>query len=101
MPRLTGKRLNRELALGAEHALYHKDGSWYDQLQKFPGILFDLNGYISFPDLGTYQRCSNLRHPVHQRSDGRPGTLVVPEGISTIPGYISDTRIVSLRGPSA
>jgi hypothetical protein len=48
MTRLTGKRINRELALGAEHARYHKDGNWYDQLQKFPGVLFDINGYVAF-----------------------------------------------------
>ena len=100
MPRLTGKRLNRELALGAEHALFHKDGSWYDQLQKFPGVLFDLNGYVSFADAGAYQRCASLRHPLHQRSDGRPGTLVVPDGIASIPGYIRDSRIISLKSSS-
>jgi hypothetical protein len=99
MIRLTGKRLNRELALGAEHARYHKDGYWYDQLHKFPGILFDLNGYISFADIETYQRCPQLRHPDCERSDGRPGTLSVPGGIANIPGYVRDDRISALKGP--
>jgi 5-methylcytosine-specific restriction enzyme A len=96
MTRLPGKRLNSELALGAEHARYHKDGYWYDQLQKFPGVLFDFHGYVSFTSQNAYQHCPQLRHPDRDRSDGRPGTLSVPAGISSIPGYIRDNRIAAL-----
>jgi|ERR1700716_30075 5-methylcytosine-specific restriction protein A len=97
MTRLTGKRLNRELELGAEHARYHKDGYWYDQLQRFPGILFDSQGYVSFTHQGAYEHCPQLRHPDRKRSDGRPGTLSVPDGISGIPGYVWDNRIAALH----
>lgn len=96
MTRLTGKRLNKELALEAKHARYHKDGYWYDQLQSFPGVLFDHDGYISFSSEGAYHHCPQLRHPDRDRSDGRPGTLSVPEGISSIPGYVRDIRIAEL-----
>ena len=91
MTKLTGKRLNRELALGAEHARYHKDGYWYDQLHRFPGVLFDSKGYISFANQAAYRHCAQLR------SDGRPGTLSVPGGISRIPGYVQDKRIAELN----
>jgi hypothetical protein len=96
MPKLTGRKLNKELALGAGHALYHKDGYWCDQLRKFPGILFDFNGYVTFANSGVYQRCPQLRHPNRHRSDGRPGTLSVPDGISSIQGYVRDSRIAAL-----
>src|SRR5271156_2595868 len=99
MPKITGRRLNRESSLGAAHALYHKDGYWYDQLQRFPGVLFDRNGYVLFSDRETYERCPELRHPEHARADGRPGTLSVPNGISSIsaPKYIRDHRITALH----
>lgn len=97
MARLTGKRINRELGLGAELARYHEKGYWYDQLHQFPGILADISGYVSFANIGAYQRCPQLRHPDRERSDGRPGTLSVPGGISSIPGYVRDIRIAALK----
>jgi hypothetical protein len=97
MAKLTGTKINRELDLGAELARYHEKGSWYDQLHKFPGILADLNGYVTFEDLKAYQRCPQLRHPNRERLDGRPGTLTVPGGISSIPNYIRDGRIATLK----
>jgi hypothetical protein len=95
MPKMTGQKLNRELSLGAAHALYHKDGDWYDQLKRFPGVLFDRRGYVLFPDKDTYERCPELIHPEHSRADGRPGTLRVPKGISNIrePRYVYDERV--------
>lgn len=75
MRRLTGRGINRDLSLGAEHALYHKDGYWYDQLQRFPGILCDRDGYVFFPNRESYECCHDLRHPPRARGDGRPGTL--------------------------
>jgi len=97
MARLTGRRLNREISLGALHALYHKDGYWYDQLQRFPGVLFDRHGYLLFHSRDTYERCRDLRHPENARADGRPGTLSVPNGISNISEYVRDDRIAALH----
>ncbi|MGD0331805.1 MAG: hypothetical protein ABSA90_00965 [Xanthobacteraceae bacterium] len=97
MPRLTGRKLNKALSLGAEHALYHKDGYWYDQLQRFPGVLFDRHGYVLFRNRDAYERCRELRHPEHKRADGRPGTLSVPNGISKIADYVPDDRILALH----
>jgi hypothetical protein len=97
MARITGRRLNKEIALGAHHALYHKDGYWFDQLQQFPGALFDCCGYVFFSTKEAYEKCSYLRHPERPRSDGRPGTLSVPTGISSIPEYVRDPRIAALH----
>lgn len=95
MPRITGRMLNRELNLGAEHSLYHKDGYWYDELQRFPGVLFDCGGYVLFPTRAAYENCPHLRHPQCARADGRPGTLSVPDRISAIPEYVRDERAVA------
>ena len=48
MADITGKQLNREWKVGALHALYRKNGTWYNLLERFPGVLFDTNGYIPF-----------------------------------------------------
>lgn len=96
MLRLTGRKLNKSLGIGAAHALYHKDGSWYDILERFPGVLFDLGGYIMFGGKEAYERCELLRNPEHPRADGRAGTLTVLGGIARIPGYVHDARVSEL-----
>src|SRR5580692_1594148 len=40
--RPSGKRLNEEWKVGALHALYRKDGTWYNLLERFPGALLRL-----------------------------------------------------------
>ena len=42
---LTGALLSERWGVGAAHALYIYDGHWYHQLERFPGALFDENGY--------------------------------------------------------
>lgn len=42
----SGKRLNAKYKLGAKHALYHVDGTFYEQLHRFPGVLCDGRGYV-------------------------------------------------------
>ena len=79
MKTITGRRLNREWSVGANHALYRKDGRWYHQLVSFPGALFDSNGYVLFRTETDYVKCPYLR--IKER-------LHVPEGIAAIPGYI-------------
>jgi 5-methylcytosine-specific restriction protein A len=77
--KLTGKVLNILWGIGAKHALYREDGKWYHQLKSFPGVLFDANGYIVFETQQQYQACEHLRI----QKD-----LHVPNGISSIPGYV-------------
>ena len=83
MPRkqrnLTGKLLNDLWNIGAKHALYREDGTWYHQLTEFPGVLFDSNGYIVFESEKDYQE----NHFLQIKQD-----LHIPEGISSVPGYI-------------
>lgn len=75
---MTGDQINKLLELGATHALYEKEGKWYHQLKRFPGILFDSNGYVLFATEADY-----ISHPALQiRQD-----LHVIGGISQLPEY--------------
>ncbi len=56
----TGKNLNKRWNVGAQHALYHKDGTWYQILERFPGALFDHNGYVLFNTKEQFKKCSYL-----------------------------------------
>lgn len=76
--RLKGKNLNQQWQVGAKHALYHKDGTWFNNLERFPGALFDPNGYILFESEKEYRSCRFL-------NIGRETN--VPDGIYRIPGY--------------
>ena len=40
---------------------YSDDGTWYHNLQGFPGALLDKNGYIIFPTEASYVNCPNLQ----------------------------------------
>ena len=79
MERITGKILNKKWNVGALHSLYREDGKWFHLLERFPGALFDANGYILFATKGEYESCGHL-------SIGKE--LHVPGGISRIPGYV-------------
>jgi hypothetical protein len=82
-PRMTkGEILNRKWNVGAQHALYHKDGHWYNNLQFFPGALFDPDGYIMFNSEDEYTKSPYLR--IGKETN-------VPNTISSIPGYIRKT----------
>ena len=77
--RITGKELCKQWNINAEHALYREDGKWYHHLMRFPGVLFDKNGYVIFLSKEQYLTNPYLIH-------GQD--LHVPKGISSIPGYI-------------
>jgi 5-methylcytosine-specific restriction protein A len=76
---MTGRQLNKEWNVGARHALFHKDGSWYNNLERFPGALFEPDGYILFKSEKDYLESSHV-------SVGKETN--VPKGISSIPGYV-------------
>ncbi len=85
--RITGKLLNEKWDVGAKHALYRENGTWYHHLKNFPGAFFDVNGYILFETEQEYQGCSGLQL----------GKQVgVPGGIASISGYIQATT--EIRG---
>jgi len=74
-----GRVLNRVWGVGAQHALYHKDGTYYNHLTSFPGALFDQRGYVLFKTEEDYLQSPHLRHGVQ---------LNVPGGISSLPAYV-------------
>ncbi len=75
---MTGNQLNRELEINALSARYRRTGDWYHPLVSFPGVLFDINGYVIFRDSDYYNSCPNIDHgqDIHIR-----------DGISNIEGY--------------
>lgn len=77
--RIYGRDLNQQWEVGARHALYHKDGNYYEHLRDFPGALFDAYGYVVFETEHAY-----LTSPYLQRGE----QLHVPGGISSLPGYV-------------
>ena len=77
--RFSGKQLNRRWGVGAKHALYHWEGCWYNNLQQFPGALFDPNGYVLFATEQAYRNSPHLR--VTQETNVRGG-------ISSLPSYV-------------
>lgn len=74
----SGESLNREWNVGARHALYHKDGTWYMPLERFPGAYFDPNGYVVFTTEHEY--VNNPHLSIGERVNVRGG-------ISRLPGY--------------
>ena len=80
---LSGRQLNLLWGVGAKHALYHREGTWYNNLERFPGALFDPNGYVLFPTEQAYRNSPYVR--ITQETN-------VVNGISSIPGYIRKVR---------
>lgn len=60
LERITGAQLNRQHRLGARHALYHKDGTFFEVLRQFPGVLCDTKGYVKFDSRDQYERDPQL-----------------------------------------
>jgi len=83
MEKLDGKTLNEKWSVGAEHALYRKNGKWYHRLERFPGALFDLNGYLLFGTKEAYENSPDL-----QKGKGNKNWIGTRRGIASIEGYI-------------
>lgn len=79
----TGRALNREWGVNAAHALYREDGTWYHKLERFPGALFDANGYVVFDSPQHLAACSGILI-----GQGDKNWLNVPDGIAGLPGYV-------------
>jgi 5-methylcytosine-specific restriction protein A len=76
----SGRRINRRYKLGAAHALYHVDGSFYEKLERFPGFLSDASGYVWYETERDFENDPHVdiqekvhvpsalaRHPRYQR----------------------------------
>jgi hypothetical protein len=79
-----GRVLNEEWGVHASHALYHREGCWYNELQFFPGALFDPRGYVLFRSRDEYMKSPYLSHGEK---------LHVHGGIASIPGYVHKSCI--------
>ncbi len=80
----SGQALNEKWSIGAAHALYHHEGTWYHVLERFPGALCDRHGYVLFETEHAYRNSPYLRIGVHTS---------VPVSISNIPEYVEIVRI--------
>jgi hypothetical protein len=58
--RVTGEQLNRKYRLGARHALYHKDGTFYERLVRFPAVFCDPRGFVRFDTEQQFTRDQRL-----------------------------------------
>ncbi len=76
----SGVQLNDEWGAGARQSLFHRDGCWYNNLKRFPGALFDPNGYLLFETEEEFLNCQFL-------NIGARTNVNVEGGISAIPGY--------------
>lgn len=82
MSKVTGKALNKEWGIGAQHALYREDGLWYHVLRQFPAALCDAHGYIVFRSEDEYKHSPGV-------SVGETKNWThVAGGIATLPGYV-------------
>src|SRR2546422_7171353 len=73
-----GRQLNAKHKLGAQHALYRRDGRWFHHLKQFPGVLLDENGFVLFQTEQEYKNQPGLQHAQD---------LHVPDGIASLPSY--------------
>jgi hypothetical protein len=79
----SGRLLNEKWGIGARHALYHKEGTWFNVLERFPGALCDSNGYVLFATKEEYENSPELT--IGQRTN-------VLGGISKLKGYVRMER---------
>jgi hypothetical protein len=79
----SGRLLNEKWGIGAMHALYHKHGTWFNVLERFPGALCDPNGYVLFATKEEYENSPELK--IGQRTN-------VPSGISKLKKYVRMER---------
>ena len=79
---ITGARLNEMYKLGALQARYRENGYWYHPLEKFPGVLFDANGYVLFNTGEDYHRSASVK------KGPDPNHIHVVGGIASLPSYV-------------
>src|SRR5262249_42343733 len=85
-----GKRLNSVYRVGAAHALFREDGTFYMQLELFPGVFFDKSGFVLF---NTKEEFDDAVNAGHLRLSGpaeadKKMQIHVPAGIAAIPSYV-------------
>lgn len=91
-----GRKLNLEWRVGAEHALYSRDGTFFHLLEEWPGALFDQEGYLLFKTEAQYQRYIDRRF-----LNDSGNRLKANHGISSLPGYRRRRHIRAKKTSSA
>lgn len=79
----SGRKLNERWNIGAAHALYHREGTWFNLLEWFPGALCDPNGYVLFSSKSEYENSPDVH--IGQQTN-------VPAGIHRMGGYTRMTK---------
>jgi hypothetical protein len=79
-PLTTGTELIRRWRIPANQARFHRDGSWYEALERFPGAYCDCRGYVLFNSEEDLRTAPGIRIEPS-------GQVWVPGGISGIVGY--------------
>jgi hypothetical protein len=74
----SGRQLQREWNIPAQHVLYHHKGEWFHLLERFPGALCDPDGYVLFDTEEDFRRCPQLKIGKHVKA---------PQGLKSIRGY--------------
>jgi hypothetical protein len=74
----SGKQLQREWKIPAQHVLYHHKGAWFHLLERFPGALCDSDGYVLFETDQDFRNCAKLRIGKHVKAT---------QGLKSIRGY--------------
>ncbi|MDR3726610.1 MAG: HNH endonuclease [Terracidiphilus sp.] len=99
--RITGKELNDRWNVGADDSRYSERGNWYAQLHRFPGALFDQNGYVLFRTKEEYQSCPylNIRKQINMK--GISGISAIPEYVRVIGTEDPDVPDVDLHSSSS
>jgi 5-methylcytosine-specific restriction enzyme A len=87
--RRIGEALNERWKVLARHSLYHREGTWYHQLTRFPGALCDPYGYVLFATREEFLGCPKLRIDKDVNVNGHlseiPGYVRVPKAAAYIP----------------
>jgi hypothetical protein len=77
----SGENLKRVSNIPAIHVRYHKDGTFFMPVDKFPAAFCDPNGYILFKTKEEYEKSQFL--DIGDR-------INIGRGVWKIPGYIKD-----------
>ena len=76
--RFTGEGLRRQHNLPVRHCLYHRDGTFYERLSRFPGALCDPQGWVQFDTEEEFERDQRIK--IGEKVN-------VPHGIFSHPKY--------------
>jgi hypothetical protein len=92
-PLARGADLIRRWEIPAHQARFHRDGSWYERLEKFPAAYCDRNGYVLFSSADDLRTTHGIRIEPS-------GQVWVPGGIAGVAGYrIANDPILDADGP--